>query len=324
MNKDKKLRILTWHIHGSYLYYLTQTSCTFYLPHKYNNEEGYGARTHSFNWGENVISVPAEMVRELEFDCILFQSKQNYLSDQYEILSDTQRLLPKIYLEHDPPREHPTNTNHIVDDPSITLVHVTHYNNLMWNNNNTPTTVIEHGVCHDPEVMYTGELEKGIAVLNGLSKRGRRLGLDVFEKIREKIPIDIIGIDAESIGGLGEIRHAELPKFLARYRFYLHPVRYTSLGLSVCEAMMVGLPIIGLATTELPTIIENDQSGYIHCDIDWLISKMQRLLHQPQRAKLLGEQAQEIAIKRFHIERFREDWHHLFKNVVHQHNSITT
>jgi NAD(P)-dependent dehydrogenase (short-subunit alcohol dehydrogenase family) len=28
------------------------------------------------------------------------------------------------------------------------------------------------------------------------------------------------------------------------------PVRYTSLGLAVCEAMMLGLPIIGLATTE--------------------------------------------------------------------------
>ena len=323
MNKERKIRVLTWHIHGSYLYYLSQTSCTFYLPHKYNNEEGYGARTNSFNWGDNVISVPAEMVKDIEFDCILFQSKKNYISDQYEILTDTQRALPKIYLEHDPPREHPTDTKHIVDDPSITLVHVTHYNRLMWNNNQTTTTVIEHGVCHDPEVSYQGDLDKGIAVLNGLSKRGRRLGLDVFEKISKKIPIDIIGMDSENIGGLGEVRHAELPSFLARYRFYLHPVRYTSLGLSVCEAMMTGLPIVGLATTELPTIVQNELSGYIHTDVDWLISKMDMLLHQPYKARKLGEMAQETAVQRFHIDRFREDWHQLFKSVVHEHNTIT-
>ncbi len=56
----RALRILTWHIHGSYLYYLTQTPCIFYLPYKNTTEEGYGARTSGFPWGDNVISVPAE------------------------------------------------------------------------------------------------------------------------------------------------------------------------------------------------------------------------------------------------------------------------
>lgn len=323
MSNNNKIRVLTWHIHGSYLFYLTQTPCIFYLPHKYSSEEGYRARTHNFDWGENVISVPAEMVRDMEFDCILFQSKKNYLTDQYEILSDTQRTLPKIYLEHDPPCDHPTDTKHIVDDPSTLLVHVTHFNALMWNNNQTPTIVIEHGVCHDPEITYSGNLEKGIAVVNGLTKQGRRLGLDIFETVSEKIPMDIIGLDSESIGGLGEIRHSELPTFLSQYRFYFHPARYTSLGLSLCEAMMLGMPIVGLATTELSTIIQNDESGYIHTNIDWLITKMEMLIHQPLKAKRLGEFAQDIAVQRFHIDRFREDWHQLFKNVVHQHSSMT-
>lgn len=320
MNNERKISVLTWHIHGSYLYYLSQTSCLFYLPYKTNQEEGYLGRTHDFNWGDNVISIPAEKVKELVFDCILFQSIKNYVSDQYEILTEHQRSLPKIYLEHDPPREHPTDTKHIVEDPSTTLVHVTHYNKLMWNNNQANTIVIEHGVCHDPELSYSGEVEKGITVLNGLPKIGRRLGLDIVEKIRETIPLDIIGVDSEMIGGLGKIRHSELPSFLARYRFYVHPVRYTSLGLSVCEAMMVGMPIVGLATTELPTIIENNYSGYVHTDIDWLINKMQSLLHQPYKAQKMGEMAQDIAIQRFHIDRFREDWQQLFKQVVNQQN----
>ena len=46
---------------------------------------------------------------ELDLDCILFQSRRNYLEDQ-EILSPEQRRLPRIYVEHDPPRETPTDT----------------------------------------------------------------------------------------------------------------------------------------------------------------------------------------------------------------------
>ena len=87
MGNANTVRVLTWHIHGSYLYYLTQTPCIFYLPYKNNKDEGYGARTPGFPWGDNVIGVPVDQVKDLELDCILFQSKKNYLEDQYEILS---------------------------------------------------------------------------------------------------------------------------------------------------------------------------------------------------------------------------------------------
>lgn len=140
------LRILTWHIYGSYLYYLTQANHEFYLPIKLLRPEGYGGRSGSFSWSDNVHDVPAEEVKNLQIDCILFQSRQNYLEDQYEILSESQRRLPRIYLEHDPPQEHPTNTRHLVNDPDVLLVHVTAFNQLMWDSDRTPTCVIEHGV----------------------------------------------------------------------------------------------------------------------------------------------------------------------------------
>jgi glycosyltransferase involved in cell wall biosynthesis len=313
---EKGVRVLTWHIHGSYLYYLTQTDCTFYLPYKEgSSEEGYGGRTSGFPWGDNVVNVPADEVKNIEFDCILFQSKKNYLEDQFEILSEEQRALPKIYLEHDPPRETPTNTKHVVDDPSILLVHVTHFNDLMWNNNRTPTKVIDHGVMVDKNVRYTGELEKGIVVINGIVKRGRRLGLDVFEKVRQEIPLDIVGMGSEEVGGLGEINNRELSSFSSRYRFFFNPIRYTSLGLSVLEAMMAGIPIVGLATTEMATTIVNDHSGYVETNVDKLIERMKMLLENPEKAMQLGQGAKETADKKFNIDRFSRDWLETFKSV---------
>jgi glycosyltransferase involved in cell wall biosynthesis len=310
-----RLRILTWHIHGSYLYYLTQAPHDFYLPTKPDRSEGYGGRLPGIPWNDNVHDIPADQVREQEFDCILFQSRRNYLQDQFEILSEEQRQLPRLFLEHDPPREHPTDTQHVVNDPDVLLVHVTYFNQLVWNNGQTPTCVIEHGVMV-PDLSYTGSIPKGIVVANGLRTRGRRLGCDIFQQVRQRVPLDLVGMDSRSLGGLGEVEHGQLPAFQARYRFFFHPARYTSLGLAVCEAMMVGLPIVGLATTELVNVIENNVSGYIQTNLSYLMAGMQELLENPDKAKQMGRAAQEQARSRFNIQRFVEDWNQAFERAI--------
>lgn len=313
-----RLRILTWHVHGSYLYYLTQAPHEFYLPVKPGKPEGYGGRLGGFAWGDNVHDIPADEVQHQSFDCILFQSRRNYQQDQHDILSEAQKQLPRLYLEHDPPREHPTDTQHIVNDPNILLVHVTSFNQLMWDSRSTPTCVIEHGVKVPEDVSYSGELARGLVVANGLRTRGRRLGADIFQNVRQSIPLDLVGMDAESLNGLGEIPHSLLPAFQARYRFFFHPVRYTSLGLAVCEAMLVGLPIVGLATTELATVVENDISGYVDTNISTLIARMQELIANPSKAKRLGRRARELAQERFHIQRFIRNWNDAFQHAIDQ------
>lgn len=302
----KKLRVLTWHIHGNYLYYLTQAPFEFYLPK--GEGEGYGGRTPGFEWGDNVHDIPMDQIKNQEIDLILFQHRKNYEVDQYEILTEEQRKLPKIYLEHDPPQEHPTNTKHWVDDPDMLLVHVTHFNKLMWDNNRTPATVIDHGVIVPEDIQYTGEIPKGLVVVNNLEKRGRRLGLDVFEQVREQVPLDLVGMGAIDIGGVGEVPHDELPAFASKYRFFFNPIRYTSLGLSVCEAMMVGLPMVGLATTEMVTAVKNGKNGYVETDVQKLIDHMKQLIDNRDLAMKLSEGAKQYAADRFSINRFAADW----------------
>lgn len=312
----RPLRILTWHVHGSYLYYLVQSHNQFYLPVKPGKPEGYGGRLSGFPWPDNVHDVPAQEVQNLEFDCVLFQSEKNYQEDQYEILSESQRQLPRIYLEHDPPRQHPTDTHHPVDDPNVLLVHVTAFNELMWDSGRTPTRVIEHGVIVPEDVQYTGELERGLVVVNGLAARGRRLGADVFERVRTQVPLDLVGMGSSVLGGLGEIKHNSLSEFQSRYRFFFNPIRYTSLGLAVCEAMMIGMPIIGLATTEMVTVVENGVSGYVDTNINRLVERMQELLHDPTEAHRLSVGARRHAQERFNIQRFIRDWDEAFALVT--------
>jgi hypothetical protein len=311
----RPLRVFTWHIHGNYLLYLSQARVEFYLPVRPGGSEGHGGRGRTFPFWPNVHDVPAEAVRETDFDCVLFQTRKNYEVDQYEILSDAQRRLPRIYLEHDPPQGHPTDTRHWFEDPEGLLVHVTPFNALMWDNGRTPTRVIDHGILVPPGLRWTGEIARGLVVVNHLRQRGRRLGADLFEQVRRDIPLELVGMDAESLGGLGEVSPPVLPAFACRYRFFFHPIRYTSLGLAVLEAMTLGLPVVGLATTELVTVIENGVHGYIDTDVRRLLDPMRELLANPSFARQLGENARRRALERFGIERFARDWEETFAQV---------
>src|SRR5262245_44889067 len=277
----RRIRVLTWHVHGNYLLYLARAGVEFFLPVKADRAAGYGGRGHVFPFGENVHDVPAERVRQLDFDCVLFQTRQNYEEDQFELLSDAQRRLPRIYLQHDPPWTEPADSRHWMTDPAVLLVHVTHFNALMWDSGPVPTRVIEHGVFVPDGVRYTGEVARGIVVINHLRQRGRKLGADIFESARREVPLDLVGMDSESLGGLGEVSPPDLPAFEARYRFFYNPIRYTSLGLAVLEAMTVGMPAVGLATTELVTVVENGVSGFVDTDPAKLVGPMRMLLADP-------------------------------------------
>lgn len=231
-------------------------------------------------------------------------------------LSDAQRALPTLFVEHDPPREHPTDTLHPVQDPNVLLVHVTPFNALMWDNGVTPTRVIEHGVLVPDDVAYHGTLPKGVTVVNNLARRGRRLGADLFEEVRRNVPLDLVGMGSAEPGGIGEVPNPALPQFLSHYRFFFNPIRYTSLGLAVIEAMMIGLPIVALATTEMAQLVKTGSNGVADTRPAALIDAMRMLIRDADLAREWGAAARRDARERFGIERFARDWDSALRDVA--------
>ena len=198
----------------------------------------------------------------------------------------------------------------------MTLVHVTPFNALMWDNGGSPVRVVEHGVLPLSGARYTGHREAGIVVVNNLDWRGRRLGLDIYRELAAQVPLVLVGMGSERVGGEGEVRNGQLPEVMAGYRFFFNPIRYTSLGLAVIEAMMVGLPIVGLATTEMVTVIRNGENGYVDTRPDRLAAAMRHLLANPDEALAWGEAARQTALERFNIRRFVADWMDVFREVA--------
>lgn len=311
------LNILIWHIHGAYLTAITQTVHNWYVPVKAEGGEGYVGRGKDSTMPSYVREIPAEEVRNLKLDLIICQTPHNYQSDRFEILSVEQRRLPTIYLEHNAPEPHPTDSQHpVADNPNVMLIHVTQYNKLMWDNGQTPTRVIEHSVAIDPALRYDGHLREGIVVVNELQRRGRMAGFDLFEQMRQRVPLTVAGMKSADIGGIGEIHYSQLHRRVAEYRFLFSPMRYSSLPLAVIEAMTMGMPIVALATTELPTVIQNGVHGFVSADPEELIDRMQFLLDNPIEAKRLGDNARHLALSRFGLSRFIEDWNAVFVDVA--------
>ena len=292
------MRVLTWHVHGAYLRSL------LHAPHEFVVPVAPGRPAHLAGlpedgppWPANVREAPLADVPDVAVDVVVFQHRREWEA-RHATLGADQLAGPRIFVEHDPPWSGPaTDERHPVDDPGVLLVHVTAYNALMWDAPGVPTQTIAHGV-EDLGARWTGELERGITVVNHLERRGRRLGADVFARVAAALPVDLVGM-----GAALECRPQDLPDFEARYRFFFNPIRYTSLGLAVCEAMMLGMPVVALATTEHAVAVPGAST-----DLDALTEGMRELLADRRAAAALGERCRAVARERFSLERFAADW----------------
>lgn len=307
------MRILTWHVHGAYLRSLLSVEHEWLIPVKPGRPAQYaGLPTDGPPWPANVREVPIEDVPSTPVDVVLFQHHDQWCQ-RADLLSPEQLAGPLVFVEHDPPfHGPPTDQRHPVaedPEPGVTLVHVTPYNALMWDAGDVPTATIQHGVPdHGP--LWTGELERGISVVNNLERRGRRLGADVFARAAERVPLDLVGMGADL-----ELKPQDLPAFEARYRCFFNPIRYTSLGMAVCEAMMLGMPVVAVATTEHAVAVRDGVCGYTSADVDELVERMRELLADRALAARLGEGARAHALERFGLERFAAEWTTLLESA---------
>jgi glycosyltransferase involved in cell wall biosynthesis len=313
------MRILLWHVHGAWTTAFVHGSHDYVVPVvEGRGPDGVGiART--YDWPEGVRELPPEALREEPFDVVILQRPHELELAEAWLGRRPGRDLPAIYVEHNAPQGRIAEMRHpVADRDDMLLVHVTHFNRLFWDAGETPATVIEHGIP-DPGERYTGELPHAAVVVNEARRRGRVTGTDLLDRFAEEAPLDLFGIDAEHSGtaarAAGDIAHARLHEEMARRRVYLHPIRWTSLGLSLLEAMHLGLPVAGLATTEAVEAVPRE-AGVLSTDPERLWDAVRTYLHDEDAARLAGKAARAAALERYGLQRFLTDWDRLLEEVT--------
>ena len=83
----RRLRILTWHVHGNYLYNLTQVPHEFHLVRDAQRSPQRSGRCGSLPWGDNVHEAPIETLQSQRFDLVLYQSREAWLQVRPVLLS---------------------------------------------------------------------------------------------------------------------------------------------------------------------------------------------------------------------------------------------
>jgi glycosyltransferase involved in cell wall biosynthesis len=311
------VRILLWHVHGSWTTGFVHGRHQYLLPVLPDRGPDGRGRARTWEWPEAAIEVGPEEAADADVDVVVLQRPEELdgLAEEWLGGRKPGRDIPAIYLEHTSPEGRIREMRHpAADRPDLTLVHVTHFNDLFWDSGGTRTKVIEHGIV-DPGYRYTGELPHAAVVVNEPGRRGRVTGTDLLPRLNGEVRLDLFGMGARELGGIEDLPQERLHDEMARRRVYLHPIRWTSLGLSLLEAMELGMPVVALATTEVVEAVP-PQAGVVSTNVAVLRRALQELVADRDRAREAGRAAREAALARYGLDRFLADWDELLEEVA--------
>jgi hypothetical protein len=316
------VRVLLWHVHGSWTTAFVQGRHEYLVPVTPDRGPDGLGRARTYRWPASAVELTRQEAAGAEVDVVVLQRPHELhgLAAQWLGGRRPGRDVPAVYLEHNAPQGRIAELRHpAADRDDLVVAHVTHFNDLFWDCGSTPTRVIEHGIV-DPGDRYSGELPAAAVVVNEPVRRGRVTGTDLLGRLGAAVPLDLFGMRSGQLAGVPGVRSVDdLPQDrlhaeMARRRLYLHPVRWTSLGLSLLEAMHLGMPVVALATTEVTEAVP-PVAGVLSTRVDVLADAARRLVADPEQARLMGKAARAAATERYGLDRFLADWDRLLDEM---------
>ncbi|MEU1732311.1 glycosyltransferase [Streptosporangium sp. NPDC020145] len=309
------MRILLWHVHGSWTTAFVQGDHDYLVPLVPDRGPDGRGRARTYPWPDPVHEVSWDRLREEEVDLVVLQRPHELELAEDWLGRRPGRDVPAVYVEHNTPVGDVPRTRHpLAGQSGVPVVHVTHFNDLFWDCGRAPTHVIEHGVV-DPGHRYTGELPRAGVVVNEPVRRERVAGTDLLPLFAATVPLDVFGMRTTGLpealgvpaGTFEDLPQRAMHAELARRRVYLHPYRWTSLGLSLIEAMLLGMPVVALATTEAVEAVPAG-AGVISTRVATLTAALKSFASDAALARRTGEAARRAALARYGLGRFLSDW----------------
>jgi len=195
------VRVLLWHVHGSWTTALVQGEHEYLLPVEPGRGPDGRGRAQTWDWPPAAVEVSRDEARDAEIDVLLLQRPDELDGLSRDWLGD--RRIPTVYVEHNAPQGRIADMRHPAadrDDVDL-VVHVTHFNDLFWDCGSTAKRVIEHGIV-DPGYRYSGETERAAVVINEAPRRARVTGTDLLARFADGgVPIDLFGMKAGDVTG---------------------------------------------------------------------------------------------------------------------------
>lgn len=316
MSSSTERSILAWHVHGSWMQSLVAGRHRYLVPvNAAKDADGRGLLGR--DW-PRAREVDVDRLRDEDIDLMVLQRP-----DELELAERwTGRRpgidVPAVFVEHNAPRPFAVDSVHpLAERRDIPVVHVTDFNRLMWDTGVAPTLVIDHGIA-DPGPRYTGEIAAAATMINEPLRRWRTVGADLLPVLGAGTPIDVWGIGTAALAeknwpgvrAQGDVPGPRLWPDVGRRRVFLHTARWTSLGLSLLEAMFLGMPVVAVASTMAPLVVPAE-AGVVSADVKQLAAALEQFVSDLPAAAAAGKAARDFAMAHFSLDRFLADWDRL-------------
>ena len=310
-----------WHVHDAWTAAFVRGRHDYLLPVTSDRcPDGLG-RDRTGEWPEAARDVAVEELADEDVDVVVLQRPHEVeLAERWLGGRRPGRDIPAVYMEHYAPAGAVPDTRHPMSGGGIPIVHLTGFNDLLWDCAGAPTTVVEPGIV-DPGRRYTGDIERAGVVVNDPVRRGRSVGADLIPALAEGVGADVFGRRVDHLPAHRGLRtfpglsQQDLHDHLPRRRVYVHLNRWTSLGLSLIEAMHLGMPVVALAMNEIPLAVPQE-AGFVTTRRDEIVPAVRHLMKDPDVAGEAGLIGRRHAKRRYGLGRFLDEWDDVLHSVV--------
>jgi len=304
----KKLRILDFLTHPGHQYELCKLPHDFFFIRRSNEEWSTMCRPKP----QNVQFINPKEINDKDYDLIIVHN-----SIHYEIAKHLN--LPKIALIH---------TTYVGGGDvkckqhwdkvwtDIPIVFNSYQAQKDWGLINCKKQyVIWQGFDPAEWGPWNGGLNRILVVCNEFLKRRSVCGLDLFLEVIKGLDCTVVGANPE-LDTKFSTDFENLKWYYNSYSVYFNTTIKSPMPRSRGEAMMSGMPIVSTDNYDTKEFIKNGVNGFISNDPRELHQYLSVLLRNEKLRKHFSEQSRKVAIERFHISRFLNQWKELLGMVI--------
>lgn len=149
--------------------------------------------------------------------------------------------------------------------------------------------------------------------------------LKSFRRLRQYHPqatLTIVGcnpgISEPGVEIVGRVSQADVPKYLATSTVFCMPSKRDAFGIVYLEAMLAGLPVVGLKLGAVPDFIIDGENGYAiePGNIQELTSRLEELITDPEKCRRMGEKGRQLVEAEYTWSRTQQKMWHSIKRIV--------
>jgi glycosyltransferase involved in cell wall biosynthesis len=181
--------------------------------------------------------------------------------------------------------------------------------------NESKKRVIAMGVDGEVYKGYSGA-KGGVLTIGGcLPRRPAEKGVDNLIAVDRKVDVTLMGPLNDGLRcSKGMVPYEQLLQMYRDFSVYFNPSPV--IGISVAEALMVGMPVVTFRTINLKDLIQDGRNGYVVDTAEQAVDRIRMLLANPGLRVAISAAARTTAIRVFGLGRFISEWNTLFNELV--------